>query len=183
MSQTSTLTSGAITNLNAIPAVANVSGEGAPGYLESVSGYCVPVAADAAGSTYRFVRLQSNVKVKQVLLANEAQGAGKIQLGLYYSNATNDGTTPSNQGALITNCVDFFASDIDLTSAIAQTDETFQNETGANAYKLANNNQPLWQAAGLSTDPGGFIDVVGTVHTTAITTGTGKVLVTVNFVR
>jgi hypothetical protein len=183
MTQTSHLSSGAITNLDTIPPLANTTGEGAPGYLRSVSGVCTPVAADAALSTYKFVRLPSNAKVKQVLLANEAQGAGKIQLGLYYSDATNDGTAVANQGAVISNCVDFFASDIDLTSAIAQTDETFQNETGANAYKLAKQNQPLWKAAGLATDPGGFIDVVGTVHTTAITTGGGVVLVTVNFVE
>lgn len=183
MTQTSHLSSGAITNLDATPIVANVSGEGAAGYLESISGSCTPVAADAALSTYKFVRLPSNAKVKMVLLANEAQGAGKIQLGLYYSDSTTDGTTPANQGLVITNCVDFFASDIDLTSAIAQTDETFQNETGTHAYKLANVNQPLWQAAGLATDPGGYIDVVGTVHTTAITTGGGVVNVTVNFVR
>lgn len=182
---TSHLKSTPITNLDGSNNVItpNTTGEGGPGYLKEISGIVVPVAADAALSTYQFVRVPTNAKVKNVLVANEAQGAGKIQVGVYYSSSTFDGTPVAKQGTVVANSVDFFASDIDLSSAFGLTDETFQNETGGNAYKIANYNEPLWQALGLATDPGGYFDIVGTVHTTAITTGTGNVVVTVRYVE
>jgi hypothetical protein len=46
------------------------------------------------------------------------------------------------------------------------------NESGT--YTLDKRIQPLWQALGLTADPGGNIDIVATVVTTAVTTGTGK---------
>ena len=93
---TSALKSTAITNLDTSPPTPNTAGKGAPGYLKSVSGYVTAVAADAAGSTYRLVRLPSNAVVKQVQFESEAQGAGKVQLGVYYSDASGDGTPQAN---------------------------------------------------------------------------------------
>jgi hypothetical protein len=40
----------------------------------------------------------------------------------------------------------------------------------------------LWDALGLTSDPGGFIDVVAVVHTTDVTTGTGNIYVDCQFV-
>ena len=175
MTQTSHLTSGSITNLDATPAVANVAGQGAAGYQKSINDYTTAVAADAVGSTYKFVRIPSNACVKAVWFESEAQGAGKVQLGLYYSDSTIDGTSQANQGVVIN--VNFFSDDIDCTSAVAKVEKT-----GANSYTLDKRNQEIWKAAGLSSDPGGYFDVVATVHTTAITTGTGKLGVQVDFI-
>lgn len=174
---TEALKSTPITNLDAAPVVMNTAGEGAPGRLISVTGYVAPSGSMAAGSTYRLVRLPSNCKVKRVQFQSEAQGAGKFQLGLYPSDSTTDGTNAAAPGTAID--VKFFADDIDCASAVLPGDYTFY--TGG-SYTLDKRNQPLWQAAGLSADPGGFIDVVATVHTTAITTGGGKVGVTVDYV-
>ena len=50
-------------------------------------------------------------------------------------------------------------------------------------YSMNERVLPLWQAAGLSADPGGLFDVVATVVTTDVTTGTGKLGVRVGFVN
>lgn len=180
---TSTLKSAPITNLDATPVVPQSTGEGSSGYVRTVNGFVVAVAADAAGSTYRLVRLPSNAKVKNVVFTSEAQGAGAVQLGVYYSDSTVDGTAAANQGLVVpTTGVNFFANDINIAAAVNQVDEVFQNMATAGAYNLSLANQPLWQALGLTADPGGFLDVVATVHTTAITTGTGRVGVEVKYV-
>lgn len=175
---TSHLKTAAITNLDATPPTASSSGEGAPGRLVHADGYVTAVAADAAGSTYQLARVPTNAKVKAVILESEAQGAGKVQVGLYYSSSPSDGTPPANQGTVVSGCVNLFAQDVDLTSAYGPTNVTNQN----GAFTLDKRLQPLWQAAGLSSDPGGFFDIVATVHTTAITTGTGKVGARVEYV-
>lgn len=167
---TSALKSTPITNLDASPPVANTSGEGGPGRLTHVQGYVTAVAADAAGSTYRLCRIPSNCEVKSVVFESEAQGAGKVQLGLYYSTSTTDGTPAASVGTAIN--TKFFSDDIDCASAVARSGAYTYGSGGA--YTLDKRNQPIWQAAGLTSDPGGFFDIVATVHTTAITTGTGK---------
>lgn len=172
MTQTSHLKSPAITNLDTIPPFTTSTGEGSQGYLREISGFVTTVSADAALSTYQLVRIPTNAKVKRLALAWGAAGAGKVQVGLYYSDSTVDGTAPANQGLVVpTNGVAFFASDIDLTSASGYVDETVQNQATGGANTPALVNTPLWQAVGLTSDPGGFFDIVATVHTTAITTG------------
>lgn len=180
---TSALKSASITNLDAIPVVPNTTGEGAPGYVREVSGFVTPVAADAAGSTYRFLRVPSNAKMKALFLRSGAQGAGAIQIGVYYSDSTVDGTAVANQGLVVpTTGVNFFANDVSLAAAIPSTDELMQNLATAGANNPTLINTPLWQALGLTSDPGGYLDIVGTVHTTAITTGAQPVELTALYV-
>lgn len=169
---TSALKSAQITNLDANPVVPGQRGVNGPGNVMYVDGYVTAVASDAAGSTYKLVRIPSNAVVKRLTLASEAQGAGKINLSVYYSDSTVDGTQPSLQGVIVPTTGDqFFASDIDLASAVVPTDVT--NESGN--YGADKRNKHLWDALGLTADPGGFFDIVAVVHTTAITTGTGKI--------
>src|ERR1700741_5267953 len=144
---TSHLKSPAITNLDSIPAVPNATGEGAPGYVRSVYGWVTAVAADAAGSTYQLVRVPSNAKMQTLFFESEAQGAGKVQLGLYYSDSTIDGTKAANQGVVID--VKFFSDDIDCTSAVVPVNKIWCTG-GTNTPEKRN--QPLWQAAGLASD-------------------------------
>jgi hypothetical protein len=175
---TSHLKSTAITNSDATPVVANTSGRGAEGRLHCISGFVTAVASDAATSTYQLVRVPSNCVIKQVLFASEAQGAGKVQLSVYYG--TNDGATLT---VVPTTGAGFFSDDIDCASAVAQADYTSNGTsgTGANGYTLDKRNKELWDALGLSSDPGGWFDIVAVVHTTAVTTGTGKLGVLVYF--
>jgi len=176
---TEALKSTAITNLDASPIVANTAGHGAPGVLHQVDGYVTVSASMAAGSTYRLVRLKSNVLLKHLFFESEAQGAGKFNLSAYYSDSTTDGTQPALQGIIVPTTGDqFWASDIDCASAVKSLDEI--NESGNNTVALRQ--KQLWDALGLTSDPGGFIDVVAVVHTTDVTTGTGKLGVSAMFV-
>jgi hypothetical protein len=165
-----------ITNLDTTPVVQQTAGEGGPAPLKSVSsGNVVGVASSSVNATYQFCRVPSNAKVKQVLFDSEAQAAGAIDIGVYYAT---DGEGGKPTALLAANAISqaLFASAVALTSASGPTDVT--NESGT--YTPDKRNQPLWQAAGLSADPGGYFDIVGTI-TTAITTGTGKMGMTVNY--
>lgn len=163
----------AITNADATPPVANTAGEGAPGALQNVSAAVTTAAADA-DSTFRFVRVPTTAKVKRVWLNAEAQSAGTFDIGVYYPTIGKTGMPD-----LAANAVDqdFFASSVVCSSAV-RADET--NESGT--YTGDKWNQPLWQAVGLSSDPGGFFDIVLTVKTTAVTTG-GLVGLSVDFTQ
>lgn len=165
----------AISNADATPAVPNTTGEGASGYLREVSGYATALASSSADATYRLVRVPTTVKVKSIIFESEAQAAGKFDVGVYYPTI---GTT--GKADLAANAVDqdFFASIIDCASAVVPTE--IVNESGTNT--LDKRNQPLWQAVGLSSDPTGYFDIVATVKTTAVTTGTGKLGVSVRYV-
>lgn len=175
---TEALKSTSITNLDTTPPLASTTGEGAAGVLRSLNAYMTPSASMAALSTYQFVRIPTNAKVKHIYLESAAQGAGKVNVGLYYSTSTKDGTPVDKQGTVVASASALYATDVDLASAVAMTDIT--NESGS--YTVDKRNQPAWQAAGLTSDPGGYFDVVATVHTTDITTGTGKIGIEVQFV-
>jgi hypothetical protein len=174
---TSALKSTVITNLDANPVTRNTAGEGGPGRLQATSGFVTAVASDAAGSTYRLVRLPSNCKVKSVIFESQAQGAGKVQLGLYYSDSATDGSNAATPATALD--VKFFSDDIDCTSAVVPVEKVFGT---SGSYTPDKRNKALWDAAGLTTDPGGFIDIVATVHTTAITTGTGMIWVNATYI-
>ena len=176
---TEALKSPAITNLDASPIVANTAGHGAAAALKEVDGWVTVSASMAAGSTYRLVRLPTKAIVKYVIFESEAQGAGKFNLSVYYSDSTTDGTAVANQGVIVPTTGDqFFASDIDCTSAVVPTDKT--NESGN--YTIDKRVKQLWDALGLTTDPGGYFDIVAVIHTTDVTTVTGKMQIRVGFV-
>lgn len=166
-----------ITNLDATPAVQNSTGEGAPGVLRNLEGSAVAIVSGSADATYQLVRLPTNAKVKSIRFESAAQGAGKFDLGVYYSSDGRFGR-PTTLLAAAAVDQDFFATDIDCASAVVITNVT--NESGTNT--IDKRNQPLWQAVGLTSDPGGDFDIVATVHTTAITTGTGRLGISVDYV-
>lgn len=170
----SALKSVPVTNLDSIPVVPNTSGEGGPGNLRYAEGFVTALAADSIGSTYRLARVPSNAKIKSVWLESEAQAAGATNVGVYYSDSTLDGTASANQGLVVS--ASLFAAAVSLAAA-SSADVTNAGGT----YTLDKRTQPLWQAAGLTADPGGFLDIVATLST-AITTGTGKTGVRVEYV-
>ena len=175
MAQTSHLKSAQLTALDTVtPALADVqnAGNGAPARTVTVSGSSATVSADNTGSTYQLVRVPSNAVIKYIGFSAQAMSAGKLSISVYYSSSTIDGTAPANQGLIVpTTGAAFFALDIDCSSAVAQTDETFQNAATAGSYNQSLINKRLWDALALASDPGGFFDIVAVCHTTAITTG------------
>lgn len=158
-----------ITNLDASPVVPNTAGEGGGATLKSIEGSAVAVASSSADATYQLVRIPSNAKVKSLLFESAAQGAGAFDIGLYYAT---DGVIGKPTSLLAAAAIDqdFFATVIDCASAVAVTE--IVNESGS--YTIDKRTQPIWQAVGLTSDPGGNFDIVATVKTTAVTTGTGR---------
>jgi hypothetical protein len=175
MAQTSHLKAAQLTALDQNPPPygdVQSAGLGAPARTVTVSGTVSTVSADNTASTYQLVRVPSFAIIKYVGFAAMAMGGGKFQLSVYYSSSLVDGTAPANQGLVVpTTGAAFFASDIDCTSAVQETDETFQNMATAGAYNPALINKRLWDALALTSDPGGFFDIVAVCHTTAVTTG------------
>lgn len=103
-------------------------------------------AADSAGSVYKMVPVQSNARVSSIVLQCAALGTGcTINCGVY--NNTADG------GAAIN--ATFFASGLDCHAALGPTD--IINQSGTNTIALQE--QPLWQALGLASDPGKQWDI------------------------
>lgn len=165
-----------VTNLDASPTVPNTAGEGGPAPLKYVDGYATAVASSSADATYQLARIPSNAKVKKIIFESQAQTAGKFDLGLYYAT-DGQGNKPTSLLAAAAIDQDFFAAVIDCASAVLPVDVTNQSLS----YTLAKRAQPIWQAVGLSSDPGGSFDIVATVKTTAITTGTGLFGISVSY--
>ena len=121
------------------------------GTLEAVSG-------DSIGSTYLFAQIPSNARISQVLLSSDAITTCAGDVGIYKS--TDDGGTVVD--------ADFFASAASLASAQANVDVT--HESGV--YGIDAVEKPLWQALGLTSDPGILYDLVVTLTAAAGSAGT-----------
>lgn len=146
-----------ITALDTVPVTTQTAGSGGAGPLMECGDFVTTSASASATSTYKLARVPSNAKIKQVLFESEAQGAGATDISVYYSSSTADGTAPAVQGIIVPSTgAGFFATAIALTTAVAQSLQT--NES--TSYNLSKRNQPLWQALGLTSDPGGFFDIV-----------------------
>lgn len=170
------LKSTSVTNLDATPVSQNTAGEGGPALGFTVNDYATVSANASVTSTYQLCRVPSNCKVKNIWLESEAQAAGTFDIGLYYSSGAD--MPASIKGLVVPSCQTLFGSAIDCSSA-QRTDVTNESTN----FNLAKRNQPLWQAAGLTSDPGGFFDIVATVVSVAVTTGTGKIGVVVDYTQ
>lgn len=107
-------------------------------------------SSDASDSQLRFCSVPSNARISQILLSNSDSGtAGAIDVGIYKS--TQDGSTVVD--------ADFFASAQVLTTALSNEDIT--HESGE--FAVSDAELPLWEALGLSSDPGIMYDIVATV--------------------
>ena len=157
-----------LTNSDASPAVVNTAGEGGPAPLKCTSsGTVTAVLNSSQDATYQFCRVPSNARVKAIFFDSGAQAAGTMDIGVYYAT---DGVIGKPTALLAAAAIDqdFFASAVALTGAFASAN--IVGESGVNTP--AKQNLPLWEALGLTSDPGGNFDIVGTIAT-AITTGTG----------
>jgi len=163
-----TLKSVQITNREAIPRTMNNPGAGAPGVLRTVQGYLASVTASLSGtSVIRMCEIDAYAIVDRVTFASAAQGGGTFDIGVYRTNA--DG------GAVVD--LDFFATAVAVTSAVALTDVTNESTTNTTLKQT----QPLWQALGMTQPaPGTKLDLCLTVATD-ITTGTGAVVLKAHY--
>lgn len=162
-----TTKSGVITNRDATPRVlsnASVSNgvmHEAVGTLESANG-------DSIGSTYIFCQVPSNARVSQVLLYSDDIGTTTISDFGVYKSVPDGGTVVD---------ADFFASAVSLKDgAINGTDITHESAV----YDPDDIEKPLWQALGLTSDPGISYDIVGTL--TAASDAAGTITLKVRYV-
>lgn len=169
-----TVKSASITSLDAAAPSLNApltEGLGAAGRLVDHSDYILATAGGLAStsSTYKMVRLPTSCIIKKAWLSTKAgldSSTGlAVNLGAYYSDSINDGTPASLQGTLISaNC--FVTAKAFAQSAAGQEINALSN---LDASLI---NSPLWQQVGLSSDPGGYIDVVLAVQTVVSGTAT-----------
>ena len=122
------------------------------GTLEAVSG-------DSIASVYRLARVPSNARVSRVLIGCDAITTCAGDVGVYDIAAAG--------GAVVD--ADLFASAQSLATAIViNTDVT--HESGI--YGVEDVEQPLWQALGLTADPGKLYDIAITLTAAAGSAGT-----------
>lgn len=145
-------TSDLITNATATPVVFNNSHS--QGVLHEVVGIVTPAADDTQASVHRFVSVPSNCRISDVLIScADASTAGKYDIGVYYP-------TGVSAGAVID--VDAIADAFDLAGGPFY-DSSVRVVGVVTVAEMA---YPLWQLAGLTADPGGYLDIVGTIDTT-----------------
>lgn len=155
-----------ISNRDATPAVlSNPSYSRAP--LKEASGYVTATNADSATSIYRLNQIPSNARMSELSLRCAALGAGAvIDIGAYYGNdAKSIAGSPAIAGLVID--ADFFASAVDVSAALGNTDVL--NESGTNT--IDKQEMPIYQALGLSSDPECHIDICATVTVAIAATG------------
>ena len=154
-----TIKSGVITSRDAVPKL--LSGAAAGTQQEMMVGTLEATAADSSLSKYIFGSIPSNALVSNVLLWSDDLGTtGTVDFGIY--------ETVANGGLAVD--ADFFQAAVNVNSAALNA----SNITHGNAagFGLEDAEKPLWQALGLTTDPGKNYDVVGTVAQPVDTGGT-----------
>lgn len=148
------LKSTSVTNASASPITKNDRTIGFGKMMEAM-GMVTPLSTAEVASTYRFCRVPSNCRLSQVLIsAADFTTAGVVDIGLYKSGDAG--------GAVVD--ADFFASLVDLAAGSgAGTHLDVTNESGT--YTVAKQEKLLWDAVGLTADPGCDFDIVATVTT------------------
>ena len=173
---TEALKSTPITDWDASPVTRLSPGKGGESRMHMLDASVTATTGMASGSTYRMVRLGSRDIVKRLWMwLDAAVTTFTVDVGPYYSTSTADGTPSAHTGAVIDQ--DFFASAVAMASIVTMTEYSTESATYTGAKRI----QPLWQAAGLSADPGGYIDIVATA--TATSSGAPVLNMLVEFVK
>lgn len=144
--------SGPVTNRDATPRVA-VQGNLVGGRVCESVGTIETTGTDSAGSKYILCAgIPSSSRVTEVLLSCDGNNTnGAMDIGIYKS--TGDG------GAVVD--ADFFASAQAIGTIL--TNSNVAHESGV--YNIDDLEKPLWEALGLTADPGLLYDVVATITT------------------
>lgn len=145
--------------LDAIPAgilgpVGHTEMYGQKGFLS------VPATGTAIGNVFRMIRVPGNAVIYDLLRSQNAIAGLVGDIGVH--------RTPDDGGAVVD--ADFFASAQALNAATVGPASVL-NESAVNTPTLQM--QPLWQAVGLSSNPG-HLDITVTVTTAA--TGAGDLI-------
>lgn len=135
------------------------------GRLREKVGTVEAANGDSIASTYRMARVKSGDRISRILLSCDAITTCAGDVGIYDIASVNSGAVVD---------ADFFASAQSLASALVNSDITHEADAadaGA-GFGLADVEKPLWQALGLSSDPGKLYDIVVTLTAAAASAGT-----------
>lgn len=150
-----------LTNRDATPKVltdAYVSGgtlKESQGYVQTNSG-----GADGIGSTYRLCTVPSNSRVSSLDFQSSGLGTScTLDIGVWYPTfiPVGSGLSAANASAVINTTL--FASALACSNAVASTNLVTTANIAINKQE-----QPLWQMAGLTSDPEIDLDIVVYVH-------------------
>jgi hypothetical protein len=166
---TSAVLSNIITGLDATPIIRPGVGQ-VSSLLQRYLATITPAATQAASVLSRLVRVPSNAIIERVAVAFDAVSTTTFtgNIGLWYSDNSNDGTSLLNAGNLTAISSTFFASAVAMGALVVPTDETFAasavNATDGN-YLPSQSFLPIWQAVAnslaLQTTPTGAFTNVG----------------------
>lgn len=138
-----------ISNADAVPPV--LTNSHMNGVVRNTVGTVETLAADDVASVYRLCRVPSNARLVSLKVASDAiTGASTSDVGVYKT---------LRDGAAVVDA-DFFATDIDISSATAFTENLLE----ATATDHVNCEKRLWEALGLTTDPQIDYDLAVTVN-------------------
>ena len=169
---TEAIKSTAVTALDATPPTRTTTGAGSAGRLMFADGSAVFADTKTAGSTYQMVRIPSNAIVKRLWACiDTAVTTFTVDIGVYYSSG-QDVTADLRGDALD---VDLFGSAVALASIVVPTQYTM--EAAAAALVISDMFLPIWNLAGLTSDPNCGIDIVMTNTATNDTTSTAYLAV------
>lgn len=159
----------AVTNGDSATPSTNVATKLLTGRLKSSVGVVEVANGDSIGSTLRLAKVHSSHRINRVLISCDAITSAAADIGIYDEARAG--------GAVVD--VDFFGSAVSIATALVHSDVTHEADpadAGA-GYGHADVEKPLWQALGLTADPGKWYDLVATLTAAATATGTlvGKV--------
>lgn len=160
---TETIKTAAITNMDASPPVRATAGKDGPGLRVAILGSVLPTTGVTAGSLYQLARVPSNVRNLRVEL--EVDGTLTTLTGdvtIYYSDlAADEVGISSGKSGLVNSLSGAAALFATAYAAGGQTSGAIVEVTNKSGnYGPLARQKELWDAAGLSQDPGGFFDVV-----------------------
>ena len=135
------------------------------------------VPDSAANDTIGLARFRSTDRILSMTLACDALGAGTLDVGLFRPTDTYDATASTSYYD-----VDAYVDGFALTAAVGAVNISTTRATNAPmapgiGFNASNYAKTLWEVAGLSSDPGGYIDLVGTTVTETSAAGTLVVVV------
>ena len=163
-----------------VPVIRDTAGRGAPGALQIQTSAILTVASAEQYSTYQMARVPSNCVLKEIEAFSSTQGTGgNYDIGAYYPTGPDatkgialdtDGTYGTTDILGVIDAAFFadFEFDPDAQSAYVKSVPGYVvNILGTAAAITVNSkwlyshiNKELWDALGIATDPGGFIDLV-----------------------
>lgn len=144
------------TNRDATPPIIS-DGRVSRSSIKESSDYVTVTSGDSIASKYILGNVPSSARVSDVLLSCAAITSGAADVGVYRNTA--DG------GAVVS--AGFFGTAVSIASVL--TNSSILNESTTNT--VDKQNQPLWQALGLSADPMTTFDIVATLTAAAAATG------------